>query len=591
LIYAFGRFELDLGQRELRADGARVDVQTKVLELLIHLLRHRARVVPKRELFEALWPGVVVGESALTRAMSAARAALGDAGGPDSLIRTHARVGYRFVARVDEREPAPAQAASRAAEGRVVLLAGEAGIGKTRTAQALADVARASGGQVLQGWCWDESGAPPYSPWAQLVRSFGAGVDDAALESALGPGAPELASPAQVVIPAGSLEARAVVNGLAAGATSLVATSALGADGVVVAVSVPVSGQTIDALAPLPSIQVVPLPSAGTALVPAEATLTLDVPLLASPAAVDTPVSVFSSNPLAVSVAAGAFVPQGSTLARVSITSGAAGSAELTLRAGAAGRTLTIFVGSAPPDRLPAIFAAPVGVAVRSLPSAGTAIVPIGQSPTLTIDLLAADAPAPTPVSVTTSDAAVASASGPVVIPAGSRRVTFVLATGVAGRALLVFRVGAEGRELEVFVGPAPADRVPAILAPAVGVAVAELPSAGAVVIPARQTRTIGVELLAAPAAADTPVGVTSSDAAIAAVAGSPIVPAGSRRVELAIAAGAAGNARLVLRAGAEGRTFDVFVDAAPGDRTPPIASPPVCIEIGSSAVRCAGSP
>jgi hypothetical protein len=132
---------------------------------------------------------------------------------------------------------------------------------------------------------------------------------------------------------------------------------------------------------------------------------------------------------------------------------------------------------------------------------------------------------------------------------------------------------------------------VPAILAPAVGVAVAELPSAGAVVIPARQTRTIGVELLAAPAAADTPVGVTSSDAAIAAVAGSPIVPAGSRRVELAIAAGAAGNARLVLRAGAEGRTFDVFVDAAPGDRTPPIASPPVCIEIGSSAVRCAGSP
>jgi hypothetical protein len=302
-------------------------------------------------------------------------------------------------------------------------------------------------------------------------------------------------------------------------------------------------------------------------------------------------VSAFSSNPVAVSVAAGAFVPQGSTFARVSITTGAAGSAELSLRAGATGRTLTVFVGVAPPDRVPAIVAAPVGVAVRSLPSAGTAIVPVGQSPTLTIDLLAADAAAATPVSVTTSDPAVANVSGPVVISAGSRRATFTLTTGVAGSAQLSFRVGLEGRTLDVIVGAAPPDRVPAILAPAVGVAAAELPSAGAAVIPAGQTRTIGVELLAAPATADTPVSVTTSDATIASVTGAPSVPAGSRRVELAIAAGAAGNARLVLRAGGDARTLDVFVGAAPDDRTPAVAAPPVCIEVGSSAVRCAGSP
>ncbi len=221
MIYAFGRFELHPEQLELRADGARVDVQPKVLELLLHLLRHRARVVGKRELFEALWPGVVVGESALTRAMSAARAAIGDTGGEGSLIRTHARVGYRFVAAVDERaataatqatrarEPArsvfvgraallaelrAAWEGARAGEGRVLLLAGEAGIGKTRTAQALAEIARASGALVLEGWCWDESGAPPYWPWAQLVRGFARGVDDATLRPALGSGAAELAA-------------------------------------------------------------------------------------------------------------------------------------------------------------------------------------------------------------------------------------------------------------------------------------------------------------------------------------------------------------------------------------------------------------
>ena len=49
--------------------------------------------------------------------------------------------------------------------GRLVMLAGEPGIGKTRTAQELAAQAEALGAQVLWGWCYEEEGAPPYWPW------------------------------------------------------------------------------------------------------------------------------------------------------------------------------------------------------------------------------------------------------------------------------------------------------------------------------------------------------------------------------------------------------------------------------------------
>ena len=55
--------------------------------------------------------------------------------------------------------------------GRLVMLAGEPGIGKTRTAQELASHAETSGVQVFWGRCYEEEGTPPYWPWLQLLRS------------------------------------------------------------------------------------------------------------------------------------------------------------------------------------------------------------------------------------------------------------------------------------------------------------------------------------------------------------------------------------------------------------------------------------
>jgi predicted ATPase len=49
-----------------------------------------------------------------------------------------------------------------AGRGRVLLLEGEPGIGKTRIASELAVYARVRGVQILWGRCYEGEGAPPF---------------------------------------------------------------------------------------------------------------------------------------------------------------------------------------------------------------------------------------------------------------------------------------------------------------------------------------------------------------------------------------------------------------------------------------------
>jgi DNA-binding SARP family transcriptional activator/tetratricopeptide (TPR) repeat protein len=67
-----------------------------------------------------------------------------------------------------------------AGRGRLFLLVGEAGIGKSRLADELIQVARARRVDVAVGRCWEAGGAPAYWPWLQSLRELGG---DALLES------------------------------------------------------------------------------------------------------------------------------------------------------------------------------------------------------------------------------------------------------------------------------------------------------------------------------------------------------------------------------------------------------------------------
>ncbi len=80
-----------------------------------------------------------------------------------------------------------------AGQGRLVLLVGEPGIGKTRTADELATYARLRLAQVLVGRCYEGEGAPAYWPWVQALRTYVHERDTAALLAEMGSGAADIA--------------------------------------------------------------------------------------------------------------------------------------------------------------------------------------------------------------------------------------------------------------------------------------------------------------------------------------------------------------------------------------------------------------
>ena len=69
-----------------------------------------------------------------------------------------------------------------------MLLAGEPGIGKTRTAEEVATYARVRGAKVHWGRCHEGEGAPPYWPWVQAIRSYVREADPVALAWEMGAG-------------------------------------------------------------------------------------------------------------------------------------------------------------------------------------------------------------------------------------------------------------------------------------------------------------------------------------------------------------------------------------------------------------------
>jgi predicted ATPase len=81
-----------------------------------------------------------------------------------------------------------------AGQPRIVLLAGEPGIGKTRTAQEIVDRAGEIGVLALWGRCPEQPGAPPYWPRLQLIRRYVAQHDEKVIGLTFGSSAPQIAA-------------------------------------------------------------------------------------------------------------------------------------------------------------------------------------------------------------------------------------------------------------------------------------------------------------------------------------------------------------------------------------------------------------
>jgi tetratricopeptide (TPR) repeat protein len=77
--------------------------------------------------------------------------------------------------------------------GRLLMLVGEPGIGKTRTALELATYAGLRRAQVLWGRCYESHGMPPYWPWVQAIRAYVREREPEQLRAEMGSGAAEIA--------------------------------------------------------------------------------------------------------------------------------------------------------------------------------------------------------------------------------------------------------------------------------------------------------------------------------------------------------------------------------------------------------------
>jgi len=106
LRYAFGRFVLDTGTRQLLAEGQEVALGPKPFELLELLLQSRPHVLSRTRLKAALWPDTHVGPTSLHVLVSQVRAALGEGPEGPGYVRTVHRFGYAFSGDAVDDSPA-----------------------------------------------------------------------------------------------------------------------------------------------------------------------------------------------------------------------------------------------------------------------------------------------------------------------------------------------------------------------------------------------------------------------------------------------------------------------------------------------------
>ncbi len=95
-IYQFGSFVLDAGRQRLFRDGKVINVDLRVIDLLVCLIEAAPNWVDKNDLLDRLWPDQEITEWALSRLVSDTRKLLGDDGEKQRIIRTIRGRGFQF---------------------------------------------------------------------------------------------------------------------------------------------------------------------------------------------------------------------------------------------------------------------------------------------------------------------------------------------------------------------------------------------------------------------------------------------------------------------------------------------------------------
>ncbi len=105
MIYRFDRFTADSERFELIGPDGPVVLQPKAMRLLLLLLGSGKKLVTKEILYDRIWPGRIVSESAMASQVKALRRVLGDRARPHRIIDTVHGQGIRIVCDVETISP------------------------------------------------------------------------------------------------------------------------------------------------------------------------------------------------------------------------------------------------------------------------------------------------------------------------------------------------------------------------------------------------------------------------------------------------------------------------------------------------------
>jgi eukaryotic-like serine/threonine-protein kinase len=105
--FTFRFADVEVREPELRVirSGEPLAIEPKAFRVLIYLLRHAGRLVPKEELLTAVWGDTAVTDNSLTRAIALLRRLLEDDPHQPRFIETVSTAGYRFICPVEAEAP------------------------------------------------------------------------------------------------------------------------------------------------------------------------------------------------------------------------------------------------------------------------------------------------------------------------------------------------------------------------------------------------------------------------------------------------------------------------------------------------------
>ncbi len=98
-------WSLDEARHRLERGDESIRLEPKTIQLLGYLARHSGEPLSREALLKEIWPGVIVGDEALTNAVNKIRKAFGDDRQNPQIIETIPKMGYRLIVKVHTQPP------------------------------------------------------------------------------------------------------------------------------------------------------------------------------------------------------------------------------------------------------------------------------------------------------------------------------------------------------------------------------------------------------------------------------------------------------------------------------------------------------